>query len=245
MEALELVAHPTLANFIEPAHAGFAGASLSLTIDIPAGREKEFADFNHYMEVKDVDTVLAWQGRTIEGNKIFLAGAGTKAFYGKVQPKVDQQYPREKNRHQLQMFNDVLPHIVSLGLGRDTTNEEMTFADLEKLEKARIARRWVGLRAVAFDGFPTLGDVYVEERQDPAMRKDLKPKQLRVANANIRTHVGSGGGSFAWSISLIANYAMDPESVKEELAALDISPEIAEEILRYADSRREAVEPTK
>ena len=77
MEALALE-DTNLSNFIEPAHAGFAGASLSLTIDIPAGREKEFADFNHYMEVDDEDTVLAWQGRTIEGNKIFLLAQAPK-----------------------------------------------------------------------------------------------------------------------------------------------------------------------
>ena len=154
-----------------------------------------------------------------------------------MKPQVNEQYARVKNLHQLQMFNDVLPHIVSIALGRDTRNQKMTYDDLDRLEKTGIARRWVGRRAVAYDGFPTVGNVYVKEQ---VMHEGTKPKVLRVANANVRTHFGSGGGSFAWVMSLIANYAMDPDSAKEELAPF-ITPEIAEEVLRYGDSRREAV----
>ena len=50
-------------------------------------------------------TVLAWQARIRDG-KIFLGGAGTKAFYGDQYPTIDQAFATNRNLLQLQMFNE-------------------------------------------------------------------------------------------------------------------------------------------
>ena len=52
------------------------------------------------------------------------------------------------------MVNDVLPDAISLALGRNTKNQILTQADMDVLEQKNIAKRWAGVRAVVFDGFP-------------------------------------------------------------------------------------------
>ncbi len=58
------------------------------------------------------------------------------------------------------MINDVLPEFISLALQRDTKGQTLTEEDLADLEKKKIANRWVGVRAVAADGFPTIGYLF-------------------------------------------------------------------------------------
>jgi hypothetical protein len=209
----------------EPAYAGFAGASLSLNVDIPE-QEKEFYEkFGHYMEVHKEGVVLAWQARIRDG-EIFVGVAGTKAFYGDVEPKLDHPFAKDRNLLQLQMINDVLPHIVSLALRRDTTGQTLKAKDLEELVKAGIAVRWVGRRSVVYDGFPTIGRVYRKGRA--------------ISNAQTVTHLGSGGGSFSHIMSLLSDYALDPESYKSEIIRLNLSEEFVERVLKLSDSRRMA-----
>lgn len=175
-------------GFIEPAYAGFAGPSLRLVIPIPSDKLEEYADFNQRMEVHKEGVVLAWQARFmhIDGKPVISIGvAGTKAFYADQKPHIDHAFAIDRNLLQLQMINDVLPQFVSLALGRSTQDQIMTADDLEQLVAAGIAKRWVGTRAVAFDGSPTLGSIY--KQSDGS----------EVANAHATTHLGSGGASFA------------------------------------------------
>jgi len=169
-------------GFHEPAYSGFAGASLMLNIPIPMGKLEQYAKFNHCMEVHQEGVVFAWQAR-VRNDQIFIGVAGTKAFYGDQKPRKDQEFAKNRNLLQLNMINDVLPKFISLALGRETKGQKLTVEDLTQLEKLGIAERWVGTRAVAYDGFPTLGAVYREGR--------------KVGNARTTTHLGSGGGSFS------------------------------------------------
>ncbi len=214
-------------GFAEPAYAGFAGASLSLEVPLPEDGVETYRDFNHYMEVHRPGTVLAWQARLREG-KLFLGGAGTKAFYGDVVPTLDDDFAREKNLLQLNMFNDVLPDVVSLALGRDVKGQTLGYDDLHALVEKNVAKRWVGRRAVVYDGFPTVGHLYRDEQ--------------KIENAQVITHLGSGGGSFSVIMALVSNYAVEPEKMAGELAKLGLDRGQVEEILHYADSRREARE---
>lgn len=166
----------------EPAYARFAGASLMLNIPVPSDKLEQYTKFNHCMEVHQEGVVLAWQAR-FRDNKIFIGVAGTKAFYSDQKPHKDQEFARNRNLLQLNMINDVLPEFISLALGRDTKGQKLSEQDLKYLEEKRIADRWVGTRAVAYDGFPTLGAVSNTDGE--------------ISNARCTTHLGSGGGSFS------------------------------------------------
>ncbi|MDR3490793.1 MAG: GNAT family N-acetyltransferase [Gammaproteobacteria bacterium] len=169
-------------GFSEPAYAGFAGASLKLSIPVPADKLELYSKFNHCMEVHQEGVVLAWQAR-IRDNKIFIGVAGTKGFYSDVKPNKDEAFAKNRNLLQLNMVNDVLPEFMSLALGKNTKGQKLTEADLALLEEKNIAKRWVGTRAVAYDGFPTVGNVYNADG--------------KLSNARTTTHLGSGGASFS------------------------------------------------
>jgi hypothetical protein len=176
----------------EPAYAGFAGVSLLLNIDIPQDKAQEYAQFSHCMEVHQEGVVLAWQAR-IKNNKIFIGVAGTKAFYSDQRPTKEQEFARNRNLLQLNMINDVLPQFVSLALNYDTKGKTLTEKDLNYLEERKIATRWAGVRAVVYDGFPTLGAVYKDG--------------VRVENARCTTHLGSGGASFSPAVVALSRKA--------------------------------------
>lgn len=197
----------------EPPYAGFAGASLRLHIPIPHNKLEDYANLNHCMEVQQIGIVLAWQARRI-GNKIFIGVAGTKAFYGDQHPHKDQAFARNRNLLQLNMMNDVLPEFVSLALGRDTKGQKLGEKDLYLLEEKGIAKRWVGTRAVAYDGFPTLGPVYHEGQ--------------KVENGRVTTHLGSGGVSFA------------PATISVSQASVNETSEntFIKQVLTFGDSKR-------
>lgn len=197
----------------EPAYAGFAGVSLLLTIDIPADKIDAYKNFSHCMEVHQEGIVLAWQAR-FRDNKIFIGVAGTKAFYGDQRPTIDQEFAKNRNLLQLNMVNDVLPEFISLALHRNTKGKTLTYDDLSSLENNNVAKRWSGVRAVVYDGFPTLGAVYKDN--------------CVIINARCTTHLGSGGGSFA------------PAAVKTSRAVNDNNDEFTNRILRCACSARVA-----
>ncbi len=180
----------------EPAYAGFAGVSLLLNIDIPHDKLKEYSEFNHCMEVHQEGVVLAWQAR-FRNNKIFIGVAGTKAFYSDQQPTKYQEFAKNRNLLQLNMINDVLPEFISLALKYDTKGEKLTERDLAYLESQHIATRWAGVRAVVYDGFPTLGHVYAQGS--------------KIENARCTTHLGSGGASFSPAAVTISRNAMHKE----------------------------------
>lgn len=166
----------------EPAYARFAGASLILTIPVSQDKLNEYSKFNHCMEVHQEGVVLAWQARFNDG-KICIAVAGTKAFYSDQSPNKNEEFARDRNLLQLNMINDVLPDFISLAMNKNTKGTVLTEKDLEHLETNGIANRWVGTRAVAYDGFPTLGAVF--------------NKNGKVNNARVTTHLGSGGVAFS------------------------------------------------
>ena len=198
----------------EPDYAGFAGPVLFLTITIPPDKLASFKAFNHCMEVHQEGVVLAWQAKIVD-DKIIIGVGGTKAYYGDQQPHKDQEFAKNRNLLQLNMINDVLPDCISLALGRDTKGQKLTEEDLNYLVRQDIAERWVGTRAVAYDGFPSLGHVY----------NNLH----RVANARCTTHLGSGGVSFAPAAVVVSRTAMcdqDPES------------KLVQDVLMYANSSR-------
>lgn len=221
----EAVGTLTHLGFSEPAYAGFAGTSLYLNVPVTAEQLNEFKDFAHCMEVHKVGVVLAWQAKIRDGN-IFLGGAGTKAFYGDKQPTIHEAFAKDRNLLQLRMFNDVLPQVVSIALNRDTKGQQLTAEDMALLEKKGIAKRWVGRRAVTYDGFPTLGHLYHQGK--------------RVANGRTTTSLSSGGGSFSLITSLISHSSLAPEETREELEKLNLNPSFIQEVLSYADSRRVA-----
>ncbi len=196
----------------EPAYAGFAGVSLMLDIEIPQDKLKEYAKFNHCMEVHQEGVVLAWQAR-FRNNKIFIGVAGTKSFYSDQQPTKDQEFARNRNLLQLNMVNDVLPEFISLALKYDTKGKTLTEKDLNYLEEQKIAKRWAGVRAVVYDGFPTVGFVYKDDS--------------KVENARCTTHLGSGGGSFSPATVVMSRNAMN----KEQDA-------FTKRILKYGNSAR-------
>lgn len=203
-------------GFDGPAYAGFAGASLKLTIPLSEESQKQYADFNHCMEVHRDGVVLAWQGRRIK-DKVLIGVAGTKAFYGDQMPRKDQAFARNRCLLELNIINSVLPALISQALGRDTKGKELTDSDLAELEQRGIAETWVGRRAVACDGYPTLGRVHRKGRP--------------VQNAHITTHLGSGGVAFAPAAvfarrqSLLANEKNEPDN-------------LIQRVLRYAHPTR-------
>lgn len=204
-------------GFKEAASGGFAGASLTLTIDIPADQINKYASFGHCMEVHQPDVVLAWQARSKDG-KVIITVAGTKAFYSDQYPHKDQAFAKNRNLLQLTMINTVLPELVSLALGYDTKGKAMTEHDMNCLESKGIARRWVGVRSVAYDGCPSVGFLY-------------KGNQ-KVINARCTTHLGSGGVSFAPVMVQISR------NITKRKHALDPA---VEKILSYFGSARTAM----
>jgi hypothetical protein len=203
-------------RFDEPAYAGFAGASLKLNIPITTDKIDKYKTFNHCMEVHREGVVLAWQARYRDG-KIFIAVAGTKAFYADQKPHKDQDFAKNRNLLQFNMINDVLPEFISIALKRDTRGQQLTESDLETVERDGMAKRWVGTRAVAFDGFPTLGSVYLRDRL--------------VENARTTTHLGSGGGSFAPGAVFFSRSAFNKLQTDT----------FTQKIMKYASSNRRMV----
>lgn len=199
-------------GFSEPAFAGFAGASLMINIPISEELADMYKNFSHCMEVHNEGIVLAWQARLKE-NSIFIGVAGTKAFYGERQPNKNEEFAKNRNLVQLNMINNVLPELISLACGYQTHGKTISAEELSSLEKKGIARRWVGRRAVAYDGFPTIGPLYY--------------KNVKVSNARCTTHLGSGGVSFGPGAVHISR------SSKQ-----DTKDAFAQKILMYADSRR-------
>lgn len=199
-------------GFNEPAYAGFAGASLLISIPLSKDQIEKYKNFSHCMEVHNEGIVLAWQARFKENN-IFIGVAGTKAFYGDKQPNKDEEFSRNRNLVQLNMINNVLPEFISSAYGYDTKGKRISVEELSSLEDKGIARRWVGRRAVAYDGFPTMGFLYSNNR--------------KVSNARCTTHLGSGGVSFAPGAVFISR--------SSEKGANDV---FVQKILMYADSRR-------
>jgi hypothetical protein len=82
------------------------------------------------------------------------------------------------------------------------------------LEEKGIAKRWSGTRAVAYDGFPTLGPVY--------------PDGQKVEKARVTTHLGSGGVSFATGAV----------SVSQAFAHENSESTFIQEALTFGDSKR-------
>ena len=201
-------------GFDEPAYAGFAGPSLFLNIPASGEQLAMYKNFNHCMEVHKEGIVLAWQAR-IKNDKVFIGVAGTKAFYGDRLPHKDEAFGVNRHLVQLNMINDVLPELVTLGLGYDSRGVNLTQTDMKTLEDKGLIQRWVGRRAVAYDGFPTLGSLYCNG--------------VKVVNARCTTHLGSGGVSFA------------PAAVKvSHSSEKDVNDPFIAKVLIYADSRRAA-----
>lgn len=201
-------------GFSEPAYARFAGASLMLNIPASADQLQQYQSFSHCMEVHNEGIVLAWQARVKE-NCIFIGVAGTKAFYADRLPNLDEDFATNRNLVQLNKINNVLPEFISLAFGYDTTGQELSADDLTALVKQGIVKRWVGTRAVAYDGFPTCGPLY--------------SNNVMVSNARCTTHLGSGGVSFG-PAAVVASRSSENETNSAFL----------EKVLMYADSRRVA-----
>ncbi len=208
-------------GFKEPAYARFAGASLLLSIPVPADKVEEYSAFNHCMEVHQEGVVLAWQARFVDG-KIFIGVAGTKAFYGDQNPTKDQAFAKDRNLLQLNMVNDVLPEFISLALGRNTKSQKLDQADIDSLEQKGIAKRWAGTRAVVFDGFPSLGTAY-------------KADGTEIDNALVTTHLGSGGVSFGPAAVAVSCSAQNNILTRKPLV---------DNVLGFAKSNRVAVKST-
>lgn len=202
-------------GFNEPTYSGFAGASLVLNISVPEDKKVIYSQLNHCMEVHKEGVVLAWQARYID-EKIFIGVGGTKAFYAKQKPNNSHEFANNRHLLQLNMINDVLPEIISFALDRNTKGQELTKEDLIFLESNKIAVRWVGRRAVPYDGFPTWGAVYKDNS--------------KVKNARCTTHLGAGGISFAPVAALVSQ-----SSVKEEA---DLNGLSVNKILEFGSSCR-------
>lgn len=206
-------------GFKEPAYAGFAGASLILNVTIPPDKKAQYQAFTHWMEVHKPGVVLAWQGKS-DGQQIVVACGGTKAFYADKRPHIKQAFAVNRNLLQLNMMNDVVPWFLSLALHRDTKGKELTQADMDTLVHAGIAKRWVGVRAVAFDGMPTISYAYLQNGE-------------KIENGLIMTHLGSGGVSFApAAAAMVLSLQGSPH--------FNMNPSLTKTILKYGDSARTA-----
>lgn len=206
----------TLENlgFNEPSYAGFAGASLLINIPLSKDQIEKYKNFSHCMEVHNEGIVLAWQARFKE-DKIFIGVAGTKSFYGDKQPNKDEAFGKNRNLVQLNMVNNVLPNFISLAFSYNTEAKALSVEELASLENKGIARRWVGRRAVAYDGFPTIGSLYCNN--------------CKVNNARCTTHLGSGGVSFGPGAVFISR-----------ASEMHNNDSFIQKILNYSDSRRAA-----
>lgn len=152
---------------------------------------------------------------------MFISVAGTKAFYGDKKPHVDEEFAKNRTLLQLNMINDVLPDLISLALGRDTRGEILKWADLEVLEKNGIAKRNVGTRAVACDGFPTCGEIF--------------HKNELIENARTTTHLGSGGVSFSPAAVIFSRALKDK---KEMGIASEFQDSLIESLRKFSHSQR-------
>lgn len=199
-------------GFDEPAYASFASTSLLIHIPLSEDQIETYKNFSHCMEVHNEGIVLAWQARCKE-NTIFIGVAGTKAFYGDKQPHIDEEFARNRNLVQLNMVNRVLPEFIAFAFDYNTKGKEISVKELYSLEDQGIARRWVGRRAVAYDGFPTIGSLYCNNR--------------KVSNARCTTHLGSGGVSVGPGAVLISRSSEQ-----------DTCDAFNQKMLLYADSRR-------
>lgn len=198
----------------EPDAVRIAGASLILRIPLTPAQCNVYENFNHYMSVFSAGVSTAWQARLVD-HHIVIGMGGSKAFYGDQEPKLYDDFAVSRAVTFLNMMNEVLPDMVSIALQRPTRGVNLTMADLTALEKAGMATRWVGSRAVAYDGHPTLGAVY----------HDGEP----IKNARCTTHLGSGGNSFAPAAVYVSrHHATVTHGVGD----------LTEEVLKYADSRR-------
>jgi len=190
----------------EPAYAGFAGPTLFLNIPLEDHEIQAWQDFNHCKEYHKEGVVLAWQGRLIQdekGDRLFLGVGGSKSYYGVVEPKLTEAFAIERNIMQLNAMNDVLPKVVSRALGRDTTGQLLTEADLTTLVDKGFAERWVGRRAVAYDGSPSVAEVYHHGKE--------------VKHARATTHAGSGGFSFGHGLVMMSRGDVQPTPEREDL----------------------------
>lgn len=193
-------------GFDEPPYAAFAGPSLSLTIPYPP------VSLCQWMEIHKVGICLTWQASYHE-NHVTIGVAGTKAFYGEEKPHIDHAFATNRHLVQLNIINEVLPAFVSLALGFDTHGKTLTVTDFSSLLQKGLLKRWVGRRAVAYDGFPTLGALYRSGRKIP--------------NGRCTTHLGSAGVAFAPAAILMSRQYDNPKD------------DFAKTILAFADARRE------
>ena len=196
-------------GFNEPAFAAFAGTSLLVTIPLNSDQVLQYKDFSHCMEVHREGIVLAWQAQ-YRDEAICIGVGGTKAFYGDKQPRKDEAFAKNRHLVQLNMIKDVLPQFLSIA-----HEGEVDCDTLSALEEKAILNLWVGRRAVAYDGFPTLGSLYCHNQ--------------RVSNARCTTHLGSGGVSFGPGAVLISRSS-----------ETNTDDPFVQKILHYSDSRREA-----
>ncbi len=202
-------------GFAEPQYARFAGVSLMIRFTLSEDRLEQYSVCNQYIAIHKKGSSSTMQARYI-GKQLFIAIAGTKAFYGDQEPHKDQAFAKNSNLWQLNVINDVHPVAISLALPRVTHGMPLNEVDMRILERKHIAERWVGSRAVAYDGFPTLGPVYNHNGQ--------------VINARCTTHLGSGGASFSPAAILVSRSSMFKEQA--------ISNDLAEKVLAYGNSQR-------
>lgn len=205
-------------EFHEPDYAIFAGPSLQLSIDIPNDKLERYRSLDHCMEIHQEGVILAWQAK-YGNSKVFIGVGGTKAFYGDKKPKLNEKFARDRHLFQLNLINKVYWDLISLALGKSSEGDTLNSFDLDDLLQKGIAKIWVGSRAVAYDGFPTLGALY----------RDFEI----VHNARVTTHLGSGGASFALGAILLSR----AELVNKEKIEQSIPPLVLK-IISFSDSRR-------
>ena len=213
----------------QPAYARFAGASLRLKIEIPDDQWEKYAQFNHCMEVHKPGLVFAWQARASKTEKVvYFNVAGTKAFYADKKPHKDDDFAKNRNLLQLNVMNEVLPDLISIAMKRDTCGKNLNTADLQTLESQQIAIRWVGTRAVAYDGFTTSGPVCNSIGV--------------VKNLEETTHLGSGGVSSGIGAVWLRRYILDKakNSGSAQIIVDEKTDLLAEEVMQYSKSTRRA-----
>lgn len=205
-------------GFNEPDYAIFAGPSLRFCIDIPEDKIERYKNLDHCMEVHQEGVVLAWQTK-YANSKVFIGVAGTKAFYADKKPRLNEEFARDRHLLQLNIVNNVYWDLISLALNKETTGKKLGKNDLDKLINKGIAKIWVGSRAVAYDGFPTLGPLYRGSEM--------------VHNARVTSHLGSGGVSFALGAIAMSRMSVD----SDEKAVQPLAP-LASKVTSFADSSR-------
>jgi hypothetical protein len=181
-------------GFQEPASVGFAGASLKLIITLPENLSAKYRALNHCMSIVNETIHLAWQARFV-ADKVLIGIAGTRAFYSDVVPQNNDSFAHAEHLLQLNIINDVFPELIALALGK--SSKELVQEDLLLLQNKNIAIRWVGNRSFAYDGFPTLGQIYHASGRN-------------IANARCTTHLGSGGVSFSPAAVLVSRSQILP-----------------------------------